>query len=208
MLAHSVGALLACPRLEAVVVVLREGDEHASGEPVLGDPRVVMTRGGAQRSDSVAAGLAALAAKAAVDDWVLVHDAARPCVSQADLEKLMTRLAAHPSGGLLAEPVVDTVKEAGEDGLVCATLDRRRLWRAQTPQMFRLGLLDKALADARATGLAVTDEASAMEMAGHAVQLVPGSRRNLKITTPQDIALAEFYLGCDASGAAPSSHGA
>jgi 2-C-methyl-D-erythritol 4-phosphate cytidylyltransferase len=150
--------------------------------------------GGETRSDSVLAALAKLALVASAQDWVLVHDAARPCVLPTEIESLVAIVKTGGVGGILAEPVVDTVKQASEDGRVVATLDRRCLWRAQTPQMFRVGLLHAALADARASGAPVTDEASAMELAGHPVQLVSGSARNFKVTVPEDLQLAEFFL--------------
>jgi 2-C-methyl-D-erythritol 4-phosphate cytidylyltransferase len=123
-----------------------------------------------------------------------VHDAARPCLRLADLERLIAEVLAGGVGGILAEPIVDTVKLAGDDGLVARTLDRNRLWRAQTPQMFRLGELRNALATANSRGVTVTDEASAMEMAGHPVRLVAGSPGNLKVTVPDDLRLAGWYL--------------
>jgi 2-C-methyl-D-erythritol 4-phosphate cytidylyltransferase len=191
---HSLRALLACDRLTAVVVALHSEDTRASKLALLADPRVQQVSGGAQRSDSVLAALEALWSQAAPDDWVLVHDAARPCLQLADLNRLIDRVIDSGIGGILAEPIVDTVKQAGADGLVAATLDRNTLWRAQTPQMFRLCELRDALLQAVEQGLAVTDEASAMEMAGHPVQLVPGSPRNLKVTRPADLQLAAWYL--------------
>jgi 2-C-methyl-D-erythritol 4-phosphate cytidylyltransferase len=191
---HSLSALLACPRLSSVVVALHPHDSRAAALPVFDDMRVQSVVGGAQRSDSVLAGLEALAPQAAADDWVLVHDAARPCLQLEDILRLIATVTDRGMGGILAEPVVDTVKQAGEDGLVAATLDRKTLWRAQTPQMFRLGELHEALQRAARLGLAVTDEASAMEMAGYPVQLVRGSSRNLKVTVPADLQLAAWYL--------------
>jgi 2-C-methyl-D-erythritol 4-phosphate cytidylyltransferase len=126
---------------------------------------------------------------------VLVHDAARPRLPADDLERLIDRVTTSGVGGLLATAIVDTVKQATEAGLVARTLDRTLLWRAQTPQMFRLGELHAALDSARGQGLVITDEASAMELAGHPVQLVPGSARNLKVTLPEDLQLAAWYLG-------------
>jgi 2-C-methyl-D-erythritol 2,4-cyclodiphosphate synthase/2-C-methyl-D-erythritol 4-phosphate cytidylyltransferase len=192
---HSLRALLACGQLTAVVVALHPEDVRAANLAVLDDARVQSVVGGASRSDSVLAGLDALAQQAAADDWVLVHDAARPCLQLEDCLRLIARVTDSGIGGILAEPVVDTVKRAGADGLVAATLDRKALWRAQTPQMFRLGELREALAQAAEQGLAVTDEASAMEMAGYPVQLIRGSSRNLKVTVPTDLQLAAWYLG-------------
>jgi 2-C-methyl-D-erythritol 4-phosphate cytidylyltransferase len=200
MLEHSLGALLACPDITTVAVALHPEDCWADTLDLLRDPRVQCVIGGAQRSDSVLAGLAALAGQAGPEDWVLVHDAARPCVQPGDITHLIDTVRTSGSGGLLAEPIVDTVKEAREDGTVAGTLDRSRLWRAQTPQMFRLQALRDALLAARSKGVAVTDEASAMEAAGHPVQLVPGSPGNLKVTVPADLDLAAWYLGRVAAG--------
>lgn len=196
---HSLRTLLACPRLEAVVVALRPGDGRAADLPVLRDSRVVQVAGGELRSDSVLAALTALLARGEVQDWVLVHDAARPCLQPHDLDRLIERVTASGTGGILAEPIVDTVKQANATGLVSHTLDRSGLWRAQTPQMFRLGELHAALERANAEGHAITDEASAMELAGYPVQLVPGSARNLKVTLPGDLQLAAWYLGDDST---------
>ncbi len=194
VLEHSLRALLACSRLAAVIVALHPEDTRAQSLPVFADPRVQRVTGGAQRSDSVHLALAALLQQADPRDWVLVHDAARPCLRAADVEALIAAVTASDRGAILAEPIVDTVKQAGDDGLVQRTLDRRGLWRAQTPQMFRLGELHDALQDAARRGLAITDEASAMELAGHPVQLVSGPARNLKVTLPADLELARWYL--------------
>jgi len=176
------------------VVALPPADEFAARLPVFADARVRRVVGGEQRSDSVLAALQALLSLGEPRDWVLVHDAARPCLQEEDLARLIERVGGSGTGGILAEAVVDTVKEANSEGLVMRTLDRTRLWRAQTPQMFRLGELHAALGQAKARGLALTDEASAMELAGHPVQLVPGSARNLKVTLPGDLQLAAWYL--------------
>jgi 2-C-methyl-D-erythritol 4-phosphate cytidylyltransferase len=195
ILEHSLAALLACRRIEAVAVALHPDDTRARALPLLGDSRVKCTLGGAQRSDSVLAGLLELARYAKPEDWVLVHDAARPCLRPVNIEELMDRVIATGIGGILAEPVVDTIKQATAEDMVARTVDRNGMWRAQTPQMFRLVELQRALQSALEQGLAVTDEASAMEMAGHRVQLVPGSPSNLKVTVPADLDLAGFYLG-------------
>jgi 2-C-methyl-D-erythritol 4-phosphate cytidylyltransferase len=195
LLEHSLRALLACERLAGVVVALHPEDEWAEGVSLLADSRVVRVAGGAQRSDSVQAALGAVLARGDLEDWVLVHDAARPCLQGADLSRLLEQVLDSGVGGILAQPVVDTVKQAGANGRVLRTLDRSSLWRAQTPQMFRLGQLYAALQAARENGLAVSDEAFAMELAGHAVQLVTGSGRNLKVTVPEDLQLAAWYLG-------------
>ncbi len=194
ILEHTIKALLACDRLAGVVVALHPDDQRASRLAVFSDQRVRRVSGGEQRSDSVLAALAALLVQGELEDWVLVHDAARPCLQLADLRRLMDRVISSDTGGILAEPIVDTVKQSSDRDLVLRTLDRSRLWRAQTPQMFRLGPLYAALEAAKRQGLAITDEASAMELAGQPVQLVLGSPRNLKVTLPDDLELAAWYL--------------
>ena len=140
------------------------------------------------------AALRALSAMAAPDDWVLVHDAARPCLAGEDLMALIAAVVERGCGGLLAQPVNDTVKRVDGDLKVMDTVDRRTLWRAQTPQMFRLGDLSNALERMQGQGELVTDESSAMEQAGYEVQVIPGSARNLKVTVPEDLMIAEYYL--------------
>lgn len=194
LLEHSVRALLACEQIIGIVVALHTQDTRAGTVDILQDPRVVTVTGAAQRSGSVLAGLEALVSRAGSEDWVLVHDAARPCLRWQDIERLISSVTARSIGGLLAEPVVDTVKQAGADDLVACTVDRDRLWRAQTPQMFRLDELRRALLLAQEQGRVITDEASAMEMAGYPVQLVVGSTGNLKVTVPADLPLAAWYL--------------
>jgi 2-C-methyl-D-erythritol 4-phosphate cytidylyltransferase len=164
---------------------------------------VEVCAGGDSRAASVAAGLAAL--PAAADDWVLVHDAARPCLPRADLDALLARVERGGVGGLLARPVTDTLKRGSADAHVLATVDRRDLWQAQTPQMFRLGELRDALDAALDSGAEITDEASAMELAGFPVVLVSGSVANLKVTYPADLALAAFWL--EQSGVAAQAPG-
>jgi 2-C-methyl-D-erythritol 4-phosphate cytidylyltransferase len=194
LLHHSVRALLEQARIERVAVALHLADDRAGELPILEDSRILRVTGGTERADSVLAGLQALAEVARDEDWVLVHDAARPCLPQADIERLIERVLARGEGGILALPVVDTLKESDDRGHVRTTVDRERFWRAQTPQMFRLGELREALSRALAAGAPVTDEASAMEGAGYPVQLVEGSATNLKVTVPEDLALAAYYL--------------
>lgn len=194
LLEHSLLALLGNAAIATVVVALHPEDARAASLDLLRDPRVRTTIGGEQRADSVLAGLNCLGDRAADSDWVLVHDAARPCLSAKDLERLIDAVLGRDTGGILAEPVVDTVKRATADDLVECTVDRDRLWRAQTPQMFRLGELRGALQQALAAGATITDEASAMEYAGFPVQLVRGSPANLKVTVAEDLALAAWYL--------------
>ena len=202
VIAHALATLLNHPRIAGVVVAIGAEDEWwptvAAEFAVVKPPRVVT--GGAERCHSVLNGLEALREWAAPSDWVLVHDAVRPCLAAGDLDRLLTELVDDPVGGLLAVPVRDTLKQADDAGRVVATVDRSRLWHALTPQMFRLGMLHAALRAALARGLLVTDEAAAMEAAGFAPRLVEGRADNLKITPPEDLALAEFYLTRRAAG--------
>ncbi len=197
LLQHSLDALLAISAVEMVVVALGAGEAPPGG---LADQRVRLAVGGARRADSVLAALRVLQEFAHEEDWVLVHDAARPCLSPADGERLVARVLSTGTGALLAEPVVDTLKRVDAGGHVLGTVDRSQLWRAQTPQMFRLGELAAALEHALKSGVAITDEASAMEQAGHPVAVVPGASRNLKVTVPEDLVLAAFYLGQPTTG--------
>jgi 2-C-methyl-D-erythritol 4-phosphate cytidylyltransferase len=180
-------ALVLDARLERVLVVVAPGDEAWRGLAFA--PRVqVVTAGGATRAETVRNGLARL--HAAADDWVLVHDAARPCLSAEDLAALIDSLWLDPVGGLLAVPLADTLKRAAGER-VAATLPREGLWRAATPQMFRAGLLTRALAGELA---AITDEAAAVERLGESPRLVEGSATNLKLTQPGDEVLARAVL--------------
>ncbi len=191
---HSMARLAALPRVAGLVVALAEGDPYWSTlQPQLGVP-VQRITGGAERCHSVLAALTWLLGVADAHDWVLVHDAARPCVRRADLQRLIATLAEDSVGGLLAVPARDTKKRADATGRVLETVDRADLWQAQTPQMFRLGTLHEALSRAIAAGVLVTDEASAMEQAGLMPRLVEGHADNIKITRPEDLVLAEFYL--------------
>jgi 2-C-methyl-D-erythritol 4-phosphate cytidylyltransferase len=201
LLEHSLRALLGCPRIAGIVVALHPQDSHAETLAVVRDARVKTVSGGTERSDSVLAALSHLLSWADPGDWVLVHDAARPCLQSADINRLIDAVIARDTGGILAQPIVDTVKQAAGDALVARTLDRTILWRAQTPQMFRLGQLHQALHQAQTQGLAVTDEASAMELAGYPVQLVAGPAGNLKVTVPADLPLAAWYLQAAAAKA-------
>lgn len=191
---HSLQALLREPRIRGVVVALHPDDQRAALCPLMADDRVRSVQGAQERSGSVLAALHGLSPAAHSGDWVLVHDAARPCLSAADLAALIDRVIDSRTGGILAERMVDTVKQASSDGRVLATLDRSGLWRAQTPQMFRLGELREALARAIDAQSDVTDEASAMEMAGHPVQLVAATGCNLKVTVAADLSQAAWYL--------------
>lgn len=150
--------------------------------------------GGDERCDSVLQCLRALKEGAHPDDWVLVHDVARPCISADDVSKLIESLIDDEVGGLLAVRVVDTLKREDPNGRVQQTVDRSGIWRAQTPQMFRLGMLCDALEAALADNVIVTDEAAAIEYMGYQPQLVEGPESNIKVTVPSDLTLASFYL--------------
>lgn len=176
------------------VVALAEDDATARSLPLKCALQIDWVIGGNERMDSVIAGLNALIPSACAQDWVLVHDVARPCIHPDSLSRLCERVAGHSVGGILAIPVRDTLKRENAAQHIAVTVDRKHLWQAQTPQMFRYGLLKSALETAREKRLVVTDEASAMELAGHAVQLVEGRGDNLKITFPDDLELAEWIL--------------
>ncbi len=182
------------PAIEAVVVALSPEDGYWPAiERDFGKP-VVTAKGGAERCYSVLNGLEALAGRAAADDWVLVHDAARPCLRSDDIDRLIETLAGHEVGGILGVPVADTVKRCDESGTIVETVDRAGLWRAMTPQMFRFETLRRALRRALDDAFLVTDEASAIEHAGLRPRMVEGHGDNIKITRPEDLALAELYL--------------
>jgi 2-C-methyl-D-erythritol 4-phosphate cytidylyltransferase len=193
LLAHALGPLLKCRHITAVVLVVAPGDQRWQSLFRPGE-RLLTAYGGAERCHSVLNGLQRLAELAAEDDWVLVHDAARPCLSGEDLEALFAALGDDPVGGLLAVPLSDTLKAADEHHRVRQTVPREGLWRALTPQMFRYGLLRDALEQALDAGIVVTDEAAAMERAGHSPALVAGRAGNIKVTSPEDLVLAEAVL--------------
>lgn len=185
---HTLACFLEHPQLRCVVVSLAAEDPYWPTLACASDPRIQRADGGAERADSVLNGLLRLNELGAEDqDWVLVHDAARPNLARSDLDLLLAELANDPVGGLLAVPARDTLKRAGADGRVQATVDRSTIWQAFTPQMFRLGELQRALADALIAGVAITDEASAMEWAGQAPRLIEGRADNLKVTRPEDL---------------------
>ncbi|MDP1692327.1 MAG: 2-C-methyl-D-erythritol 4-phosphate cytidylyltransferase [Burkholderiaceae bacterium] len=191
LVAHTLAALARVPRIAKTLVVLAAADRDFAARAPAFDGWAEPC-GGATRAASVAAGLEALARRGARDqDWVLVHDAARCLVQPVAIERLIDACIDDAVGGLLALPLSDTLKQAGEGGRVARTLDRSGKWAAQTPQMFRLGLLRQALAKA---GDNITDEASAIEALGHAPLLVHGEPDNFKLTWPADFALAERLL--------------
>ena len=183
-------------RCARIVVALAAADGHFARLPLRS--RATVAPGGAERSESVLSALRALAPEAQASDWVLVHDAARPCLDAQDLERLVSRLAQHPVGGLLGVRVADTLKRSEPDGqpvsAVLGTQERAGLWRALTPQMFRYGALRAALDAAHAAGRHPSDEAQALEWQGERPLLVEGSASNLKVTTAADLVLAAAIL--------------
>lgn len=192
LLAETLGRWQALAPRQIVLVVAADDDQWRG---VAGAEHCRLVIGGASRAASVLQGLRALQAdtSAAASDWVLVHDAARPCVRAADILRLLAAVQGSDVGGLLGVPVIDTVKQV-RAGVVVASPDRQQLWLAQTPQIFRLGLLHRALLQASAAPIEITDEASAIEALGLQPIMVEGSRDNIKVTNAGDLALAEYYL--------------
>lgn len=194
LIAHSLRALFAHPGVKGAVVALAEGDSRWQGWSDGSGRPVIACVGGDTRAESVLAGLAALPDEVRPDAFVLVHDAARPNLRREDLAALLERGREDPVGAILATPVRDTLKRAGDDGGIDGTEPRERLWRAQTPQLFRRLQLRRALEAAAADGVEVTDEAMAMERQGLRPLLVEGAEDNIKVTTPADLAYFEFLL--------------
>lgn len=194
VLEHTLDRLAAQPQLSGLVIALAPADPY--WQTLDPDCTLPLWRvdGGAERCHSVLNALESLRERAAAHDWVLVHDAARPCVRNSDIDRLIENVGHHGVGGLLATPVRDTMKRCDASGTVISTVPREDLWHALTPQMFRLEPLWEALQRAIAEGALVTDEASAMERAGLAPRVVPGHSDNIKITRPEDLALARFHL--------------
>jgi 2-C-methyl-D-erythritol 4-phosphate cytidylyltransferase len=190
MLAHALETLCACDDINTVFVVLSPNDTQFNRYDWshLGDKLQPLFCGGATRAESVANGL--LASELDPDDWVLVHDAARPCLTKAHVANMIAELRDDAVGGILAVPLADTLKRADDAQRISVTENREKLWQAQTPQMFRAGLLAQALAQCKT----VTDEASAVEAMGLHPKLVEGDASNFKVTYPRDIQMAEAWL--------------
>jgi len=193
LMMHTIERLAAHPRIAGLLVVLAADDARWPGVDSLHGKPVFTTIGGGERADSVLAGLRALPIGVGAGDFVLVHDAARPCVRASDIDRLLDAASAG-DGGLLGAPLRDTLKRADEQGCSRLTEPREHRWRAFTPQMFRRGQLVVALEAASQQGVLVSDEAMAMERAGYAPLLVEGAEDNIKVTTAADFALAEFLL--------------
>ncbi|GIX36584.1 MAG: 2-C-methyl-D-erythritol 4-phosphate cytidylyltransferase [Lysobacteraceae bacterium] len=194
VLHHALERLALHPRVRGLVVVLAADDARWPGWRELHGKPVLACTGGEERADSVLAGLRALPDTVRERDWVLVHDAARPCLRHDDLDRLLDHGMAHGVGAILAAPVRDTLKRARANGEIAGSEPRDGLWRAFTPQLFRRATLTRALESALLAAAAITDEAMAIERLGLRPMLVEGAEDNLKITTPGDLALAEYVL--------------
>jgi 2-C-methyl-D-erythritol 4-phosphate cytidylyltransferase len=191
---HTLERLIEHADIAGVCVAVGDSDDRWEHCAYAGHPKIIRAQGGEERCHSVLNALALLRQRADAEDWVLVHDAARPCLRREDLDALIKTLRDHQVGGLLGVPVRDTMKRTDEQGAVLETVPRERLWHAFTPQMFRLGMLQQALQGALEKGVQVTDDAAAMELAGHQPLMIQGHADNIKITRPEDLVLAAFYL--------------
>lgn len=198
VLEHTVERLLSFPNIKQVVVAIAEHDPYFPQLSLATHPNVVRVSGGSERAESVLAALTYIEQQQS-SEWVMVHDAARPCVTLHDLNQLLNTALQHDVGAILATPVRDTMKRADEQQNIAHTVERQALWHALTPQMFRAEPLTKALRSALEQNITITDEASAMEWRGEAPALVQGRADNIKITQPEDLALAEFYLSRSAT---------
>ncbi len=194
VLQQTLQRLLQLPQLRGLVLVVSPFDTLWRDIPAVNHPLVRVVSGGAERCDSVLNGLYELESELQPLDWVMVHDAARPCVTAADIGNLVSELQEHLAGGILGVPVSDTIKRLNDNYGIEETVDRQVLWQAQTPQMFRYGVLLKALREALQAEAIVTDEASAVELAGYVPLMVEGRRDNIKITRPEDLPMAELIL--------------
>ena len=194
MIYHTINRLCDCPQIRKVFVILSSKDTYWSSFPFqeISNKLEPLYCGGETRADSVRNGLTEIAHQVDKNDWILVHDAARPCINIEDVGRLIREVGEDDAGGILAVPVADTIKRGNAEGRISATEPREHLWRAQTPQMFRHGLLLKALSDARE--MAPTDEARAMERMGYHPKLVLGDNNNLKVTYPEDLKMASMIL--------------
>jgi len=189
---HTLSRLLQADVFAAVSVAISAEDPYWPELDISSHGNIITAPGGKERADSVLSALTAIRAAASDEDWVLVHDAARPCITNADIHRLITTLYQDDVGGILALPSHDTLKNV-QGACIAGTLDRNRIWRALTPQMFRYGLLKNAL-EAAEGNPAITDEAGALELQGLRPKIVEGRPDNIKITRPEDLALAQFYL--------------
>lgn len=193
---YALQPLLSNESIEQVVVAMTLPNPYWESLAIAKHPKILLTEGGDTRADSVLCGLLALADIAQDPDWVLVHDAARPCLTEYLVRKLINHVADqdHAAGGILGIPVRDTLKRVDQQANIVATVPRDQLWQAQTPQMCRYGLLKAALLHCIEEGKAITDEAQAMEYAGHSMLMIEGAVSNMKLTHPQDFGLIAQWL--------------
>lgn len=191
ILEHSLNILLSHPaKISKIILAVADNDPYLDSIELLKHPRIQITLGGSTRAESVFNGLKQI--EQPEKTWVLVHDAARPCLTHSDIDKLLA--IKDINGAILATPAIDTIKRADTNLQIMQTENRDHIWLAQTPQYFRADLLIDALNNALQKGLAITDEASAMEFSGFQPHLITGRADNIKVTRPEDLALAEFYL--------------
>lgn len=191
---HTIECFIRREDIEKVVVVISNTDEYWPELAISKHEKIMIAPGGAERYQSVFNGLHALKDKAKQDDWVLVHDAARPCLSQSAIDRLIIELRQHEVGGLLAMPCRDTMKRANEAGEIIDTVERESLWHAQTPQMFKYEKLYSAINDVLEKNSVVTDEAMAIELSGFRPLLVKGQQENIKVTQKDDLKHIKTYL--------------
>ena len=191
---HTLDCFLRRKDIKGIAVALARNDRYWPELEIADHEKIITAPGGAERHESVLNALHALSDTADPNDWVLVHDAVRPCLSQTDIDKLVDAVSPHTVGGVLAVPVRDTMKRSNDKDKIIETVDRNRLWHALTPQMFRLQLLSDALSTAAANHTSITDEAMAMELQGHSPLLVEGRANNIKVTQSSTLLLAGMYL--------------
>ncbi len=194
ILEHTLEQFCNHPSIEAVVVVISKDDPYWPTLDIKEHPKIKTTEGGSERCHSVLNGLVSLQQFADSNDWVMVHDAARPCLFRNDIDKLIHQIADHPVGGILATPVRDTMKRSNQEHEITETVSRESLWHAMTPQVFRLKSLLMALKSAIDGGILVTDDAQAIELTGVKPLLISGPLYNIKITHMGDLSIAEHYL--------------
>ena len=194
ILEHTLSVFDQFPNFKQIVLVISPSDIYWKKLHIKTNTKLSTTKGGQQRFDSVLNGLTSIKDQAQDDDWVFVHDAARPCVSVDDITSLFEQLAENTVGGLLAKPVSDTLKLVNAENNCEKTIDRSNLWHALTPQVFRFKLLFDALTKAKSYAHKITDEASAVELYGASPKIVQGEASNIKVTMPDDLAMVEMIL--------------
>ncbi|MDN2480199.1 2-C-methyl-D-erythritol 4-phosphate cytidylyltransferase [Vibrio agarivorans] len=194
ILEHTAALFLQRDDIKEVIIAISPDDPYFDALSLSQHPKVVRVTGGKERADTVLSALQYIDSKEQGNAWVMVHDAARPCLQQDDINRLKAAALSHSVGGILAAPVRDTMKRGNSAQGIDHTVDRENLWHALTPQLFPINSLKTCLEQALKQGYQVTDEASALEFAGYAPELVTGRADNIKITRPEDLALAQFYL--------------